>query len=142
MLPSTPTLERVIPSTGNIFGSLNLAMLRRLESLNDGGNFTDVIIQEYIEESERMLAAMQTLLHDRKFMAFREQVYALKSDAHNVGAEQLVKICADIALLSPTELQTTAYNWFQQLLTINHASCLMLKQYLASPDHTDVFQEK
>ncbi|MEQ1813586.1 MAG: ATP-binding protein [Candidatus Nitrotoga sp.] len=141
MLSSASAMGIAMSSTDHESSSPNLAMLRRLESLNNGDNFVNVIIHEYIEESERMLTSMQALLHDRKFMAFREQIHALKSGAHNVGAEHLVKICQDIALLSPTELQATAHDWFQQICATNHASCLMLKQYLSSPDRADVPRE-
>lgn len=139
--PSAPAMEIVTSSTDNESGAPNLEMLRRLESLNDGDNFADVIIREYIGESERILTSMQALLHDQKLVAFREQIHSLKNSAHNVGAEHLVKICQDISLLSPTELQATAHEWFRQIRTITHASWLMLKQYLPPPDRAGILQE-
>ena len=109
---------------------LNENTLQRLVELGGEGDFINTVIQGFISESEQMLEAMEAVLLEHEYAAFKELAHTLKGSSGNIGAEAMFQICREIAQLNHTDLQIYANDLLANVQDRFKPTRLLLIQYL------------
>lgn len=82
---------------------LNATTIDMLRELDGGSGFFAELVQEYTEQSDRLLAQINQAFNadDRKTLQFA--VHTLKGSSYNIGADALGECCASFERLKYDE---------------------------------------
>ncbi|MBK5962997.1 hypothetical protein CCR95_02535 [Thiocystis minor] len=91
------------PETG---GLVDVAKLHILQNLGGDSRFFEELVAGFLRDSRRSLQKMAVALQDRDYPMLREAIHALRGSASELGATELVALCATLRALKPFELET------------------------------------
>ena len=83
---------------------LDAERLHTLRGLDDDGTFVDSLIDDFIDDAEHIIAAMETAADAGEAREFRDQAHAFRSSAAHIGAKAIFDLCLTWRGITPAEL--------------------------------------
>ena len=83
---------------------LDESVLENLASMGGGQPFVNELIESFNTESKRTIREIERALRHQDYSMWHDQLHMLKGGASDIGAQELVKICADAERIKPFEI--------------------------------------
>jgi two-component system, sensor histidine kinase RpfC len=103
--PQKPAVAQTVQSA--VDGSeaqVDEAALDRLASLGAGREFVRELVQGFARDGARLMDHLHHAVAERDYPEFQDVAHALKGTASELGATQLVRLCAEAKKLKPYEM--------------------------------------
>ena len=85
--------------------AIDAETIENLRQLAGDDKFVDEVIQDFIEDAEFALGAIEGALDPLSVGGFRDNVHALRSSSANIGAMRIFNLCVSISNISRGELE-------------------------------------
>ena len=82
--------------------------LDELRRLGSGSEFVISLIEDFLADSEQIIAQLEAAARARNMRDFRELVHGLRGSAINIGANQLYQLLLTLRGIGPAELERNA----------------------------------
>jgi len=86
-----------------------------LRQLGSGTDFLDSLINDFLSDSEQIIAQLEVAARARNMRDFRELVHGLRGSAANIGASQLFQLLLSMRATSPHELERNALDLVERI---------------------------
>ena len=129
-LAAPPTASAVGVAASGMSKLLNVATLRELEQLGNGGHFLTSLVNGFLIDSEALIKEMHTALDERQYEQFKDLAHGLKGSAGSIGATALFEINSNILHLSHPNLQNTGAAILAEVQAVFGETKAALDQFL------------